>query len=64
MISAIDGWFELKDMIWRILNTTDSSSGSFFLFFMTHLFVITKKKSPFVVYDFDKDFNYKRKLQL
>ena len=29
---------------------------------MTHLFVISQKKSPFVVYDFDKDFNYKKKI--
>ena len=34
----------------------------FFFFFMAHLFVISQKKSPFVVYDFDKDFNYKKKI--
>ena len=39
-----------------------SSRFFFFFFFMTHLFVISQKKSPFVVYDFDKDFNYKKKI--
>tara|TARA_B100000945_G_C20397521_1_gene605591 strand:- start:821 stop:1720 length:900 start_codon:yes stop_codon:yes gene_type:complete len=40
----------------------DSSRFFFFFFFITHLFVISQEKSPFVVYDFDKDSNYKKKI--